>query len=72
VIEVLIRDFQLNDMDEIVEILKLNNQYGFPAVDGPEAMKRIKEISTERRLQGCLETVARRLERCPMRDLTSS
>jgi len=41
----LIRDFQLADMDEIVEILKLNNQYGFPEVDGPEAMKRVKACS---------------------------
>jgi N-acetylglutamate synthase-like GNAT family acetyltransferase len=42
---VLIRDFQLTDRDEIVEILKLNNQYGFPEVDGPEAMKRVKACS---------------------------
>jgi N-acetylglutamate synthase-like GNAT family acetyltransferase len=42
---VLIRDFQLTDRDEIVEILKLNNQYGFPKVDGPEAMKRVKACS---------------------------
>lgn len=41
----LIRDFQLTDRDEIVEILKLNNQYGFPEVDGPEAMKRVKACS---------------------------
>ena len=41
----LIRDFQLTDRDEIVEILKLNNQYGFPKVDGPEAMKRVKACS---------------------------
>ena len=41
----LIRDFQLTDSDKIVEILKLNNQYGFPEVDGPEAMKRVKECS---------------------------
>lgn len=39
---VLIRDFNLGDTDAIVEILKLNNQYGFPDVDGPEAMKRVK------------------------------
>ena len=39
------RDFQLTDRDEIVEILKLNNQYGFPKVDGPEAMKRVKACS---------------------------
>jgi ribosomal protein S18 acetylase RimI-like enzyme len=37
-----IRNFQLDDADAVVEILKLNNQYGFPAVDGPEAMKRVK------------------------------
>ena len=42
---VLIRDFQLTDRDEIVEILKLNNQYGFLEVDGPEAMKRVKACS---------------------------
>ena len=45
VIYVLIRDFQLTDRDEIVEILKLNNQYGFLEVDGPEAMKRVKACS---------------------------
>jgi N-acetylglutamate synthase-like GNAT family acetyltransferase len=45
VIWVLIRDFQLTDRDGIVEILKLNNQYGFPEVDGPEAMKRVKACS---------------------------
>jgi ribosomal protein S18 acetylase RimI-like enzyme len=38
----LIRDFEISDIDEIVEILKLNNQYGHPEVDGPEAMKRVK------------------------------
>ena len=41
----LIRDFQLTDRDEIVEVLKLNNQYSFPEVDGPEAMKRVKACS---------------------------
>jgi hypothetical protein len=35
-VKVLIKDFQLADIDEIVKILKLNNQYGFPEVDGPE------------------------------------
>jgi ribosomal protein S18 acetylase RimI-like enzyme len=38
----LIRDFEPKDVDSIVEILKLNNQYGFPAVDGQEAMRRVK------------------------------
>jgi len=37
-----IRDLELSDIDAIVEILKLNGQYGFPEVDGPEAMKRVK------------------------------
>ena len=41
-IELLTRDFQLADTNEIVEILKLNKQYGFPEVDGPEAMRRVK------------------------------
>jgi len=41
----LIRDFDLADIDEIVDVLKLNKQYGFPEVDGPEAMKKIKACS---------------------------
>lgn len=44
-VSLVIRDFEPDDADEIVEILKLNNQYGFPAVDGPEAMKRVKACS---------------------------
>jgi len=40
-----IRDFKLEDAGKVVEILKLNNQYGFPEVDGPEAMKRVKACS---------------------------
>jgi ribosomal protein S18 acetylase RimI-like enzyme len=43
-----IRDFQVEDTEAIVEILKLNGQYGFPEVDGSEAMKRVKQ---------CLEAV---------------
>lgn len=42
---VTIRDFRLEDTDEIIEILRLNNQYGFPEVDGPDAMKRVKDCS---------------------------
>lgn len=38
----MIRNFQLHDTAEVVEILKVNNQYDMPEVDGPEAMKRIK------------------------------
>ncbi|MDI6805986.1 MAG: GNAT family N-acetyltransferase [Candidatus Bathyarchaeia archaeon] len=40
-----IRDFEIGDIDQIVEILRLNNQYDFPEVDGPEAMKRLKQCS---------------------------
>jgi len=45
VIHLVIRDFELKDAAEVVEILKLNNQYGFPEVDGPEAMKKVKDCS---------------------------
>ena len=38
----MIRDFRVDDVDQIVEIFKLNNQYGYPEVDGPEAMKRVR------------------------------
>ena len=38
----LIRDFEVGDADQVVEILKLNDQYGFPEVDGPEAMARVR------------------------------
>lgn len=41
----MIRDLEVADIEEIVEILKLNDQYGFPQVDGPEAMKRVKACS---------------------------
>jgi len=42
---VLIRDFQFSDVAEVVEILKLNGQFGFPEVDGVDAMKRVKACS---------------------------
>ena len=38
----MIRDFEVRDADGVVEILKLNGQFGFPEVDGPEAMCRVK------------------------------
>jgi N-acetylglutamate synthase-like GNAT family acetyltransferase len=41
----MIRCFELDDTDQIVAILRLNGQYGFPEVDGPEAMKRVKACS---------------------------
>lgn len=37
-----IRKFEVSDIEDIIEILRLNNQYGCPEVDGPNAMKRIR------------------------------
>jgi putative acetyltransferase len=34
----LVRDFKAEDAETLVEILKANQQYGHPEVDGPEAM----------------------------------
>jgi ribosomal protein S18 acetylase RimI-like enzyme len=36
-----IRDFQLEDSDALVAILRANQQYGHPDIDGPEAMLRV-------------------------------
>jgi len=36
-----IRKFQFSDVKDLIEILKLNDQYSCPKVDGPIAMKRI-------------------------------
>lgn len=41
----MIRDFEHKDAQALVEILKMNNQFGFPEVDGPEAMSRVKACS---------------------------
>ena len=38
-----IRSFELRDSDRIVEILKANQQYGHPEIDGPEPMRRVAE-----------------------------
>ena len=38
---IVIRRFELKDIDYLVEILKINNQYSYPKVDGPEAMLRV-------------------------------
>jgi len=37
-----VRDFKLDDTRDVVEILKLNDQYS-PLVEGPEAVKRVSE-----------------------------
>lgn len=39
--DIRIRSFLEVDTDRLVEILQLNGQYDYPAVEGPEAMKRV-------------------------------
>jgi len=41
--DVKIRDFEAGDVDALVAILKANQQYGHPEMDGPEAMRRVSE-----------------------------
>jgi GNAT superfamily N-acetyltransferase len=36
-----IRVFEERDIDALVEILKLNHQYDYPEVEGPDAMRRV-------------------------------
>lgn len=36
--KMLVRDFKAEDSEVLVEILKANQQYGHPELDGPEAM----------------------------------
>ncbi|HNT05047.1 MAG TPA: GNAT family N-acetyltransferase [Anaerolineae bacterium] len=38
-----IRDFRASDCEALVEILKMNLQYGDPASEGPEAMMRVHQ-----------------------------
>ena len=37
-----VREFRVSDIENLIEILRLNDQYGCPEVDGPDAMKRIR------------------------------
>jgi ribosomal protein S18 acetylase RimI-like enzyme len=39
----LIRDYDPKDVDALVAILKANQQYGHPDIDGPEAMERVHD-----------------------------
>lgn len=36
-----IRDFRPDDVDALVDILRANQQYGHPEIDGPEAMLQV-------------------------------
>jgi len=38
-----IRDFRPEDVEALVNILKANQQYGHPDIDGPEAMLRVHQ-----------------------------
>ena len=40
-----IRDFQPEDTDALEAILRANQQYGHPEIDGPEAMLRVHECA---------------------------
>ena len=40
---IIIRHFEPKDSDYLVEILKMNRQYSYPNVDGPEAMLRVAQ-----------------------------
>ncbi len=37
-----IRKFEVSDIEDLTEILRLNSQYGCPEVDGSDAMKKIQ------------------------------
>jgi len=41
-----IRSFEESDIDFLVEILTLNNQYNYPVIEGPHAMKRVASCET--------------------------
>ena len=53
-----IRDFQPQDVDALVNILKANQQYGHPETDGPEAMLRVHECTAAEFLVALEEDVA--------------
>jgi putative acetyltransferase len=53
-----IRDFQPQDVDAMVTILKANQQYGHPEIDGPEAMLRVRNCTAAEFLVAEEENVA--------------
>ena len=50
-----IRDFQPEDTDALEAILKANQQYGHPEIDGPEAMLRVHQCAAAEFLVAELE-----------------
>ena len=53
-----IRDFQPQDVDAMVTILKANQQYGHPEIDGPDAMLRVHNCTAAEFLVAEEEDVA--------------
>jgi ribosomal protein S18 acetylase RimI-like enzyme len=53
-----IRDFQPQDVDAMVTILKANQQYGHPEIDGPDAMLRVHNCTAAEFLVAEEENVA--------------
>ena len=53
-----IRDFQPQDVDAMVNILKANQQYGHPEIDGPESMLRVHNCTAAEFLVAEEENVA--------------
>ena len=57
-----IRPFDPNDSGYLVEILKINKQYSYPNIDGPEAMLRVAQCGAavfltaadDKRAVGCI------------------
>ena len=62
---IVIRRFESKDIDYLVEILKINKQYSYPNVDGPEAMLRAAACEatvflvaeTDAKAVGCIRAV---------------
>lgn len=44
-LQVKVRSFEERDIDALVEILRLNHQYDYPDVEGPDAMRRVAQCS---------------------------
>ncbi|MXZ21465.1 MAG: GNAT family N-acetyltransferase [Caldilineaceae bacterium SB0665_bin_25] len=54
-----IRKFNVYDSQEVVEILRLNNQYQYPEIEGPEAMRRVAKCDAAIFLVAEVEGVVR-------------
>lgn len=48
-----IRDFRSGDVESLVDILKANQQYSHPDIDGPSAMARVHDCQAAEFLVAC-------------------